>query len=67
MWLPNRIKELRVGAGMTQAELAKKVNVDQSSLSHWEKGDTRPSRKYIPVLAGALGVAVEELGLEKGS
>lgn len=63
--MPNNIRELRKMAGMSQAALAKRVNVDQSSLSHWEKGDTKPCRKYIPVLAAALGVAVEELGMEE--
>lgn len=62
--MPNHIRELRKLAGMSQAELAKKVNVDQSSLSHWEKGDTKPCRKYIPVLAEALNVSVAELGLD---
>lgn len=55
------IKALREQAGMTQAELAEKANVDQSAVSRWEKGDTRPRRRQLPILANALGVTVDEL------
>lgn len=60
----NNIKALRTSLGLTQKELAKMVNVDQSAISYWEKGVNRPVRKYVPVLAQALGVTVEELELE---
>ena len=55
------IKALREQAGMTQAELAEKANVDQSAVSRWENGDTRPRRRQLPILATALGVTVDEL------
>lgn len=55
------IKTLRQSKGLTQAELAEKVNVDQSAVSLWERGLTKPCRKYLPKLAEALEVSVEEL------
>ena len=55
------IKALREQAGLTQAELAEKANVDQSAVSRWEIGDTRPRRRQLPILAQALGVSVEVL------
>lgn len=55
------IKALREQAGLTQSELADKANVDQSAVSRWENGDTRPRRRQIPILAQALGVSVEVL------
>lgn len=55
------IKELRIAAGMTQAQLAKKMNVDQSAVSLWESGKTAPMRKLHKKLAKVLGCTVEEL------
>lgn len=55
------IKILRQKAGMTQAQLAKKMNVDQTTVSRWESGDTKPLRKLHKKLARVLGCAVEDL------
>ena len=56
-----KIKELRLKAGMTQAQLAKKMNVDQTAVSRWETGDNKPLSKTHKKLAKVLGCAVEEL------
>lgn len=56
-----KIKELRIAAGLTQAELAKKLNVDQSAVSLWEAGKTQPLRKIRKELAATLGCTVDEL------
>lgn len=55
------IKELRVAAGMTQAQLAKKMNVDQSCVSLWESGKTTPAKKLHKKLSKLLGCTVDEL------
>lgn len=55
------IKELRLKAGLTQVELAKKMNVDQATVSHWESGKHNPLRKMHKKLAKVLGCTVEEL------
>ena len=48
--------QLRRGAKINQADLAAKMNVDQSSISRWEKGDIIPStedvQKYLAALDG---------------
>lgn len=56
-----KIKEFRIRAGMTQAQLAKKMNVDQSAVSLWESGKTAPMRKLHKKLAKVLDCTVEEL------
>lgn len=56
-----KIRELRLRAGMTQAQLAKKMNVDQSAVSRWESGDTEPLKKIRKKLAKVLGCTVEDL------
>lgn len=55
------IRSLRKAKGMTQWDLALKLNVDQAAVSNWERGISRPLRKMMEPLAKALGVTVEEL------
>lgn len=55
------LKELRERTGLTQAQVAKKMFVCQSCVSHWESGDWGLSRKYHKKLAKLYGVSVEEL------
>lgn len=44
------IKELRTSIGLTQADLAERLRVSQSTITHWETGKRLPS----PTLARAL-------------
>lgn len=55
------IRVLRQKAGMTQEQLAKKMNVDQTAVSRWETSDTKPLKKYRKKLARVLGCTVDEL------
>lgn len=55
------IRELRKAAGLTQRELAEKVNVTQSAVSLWENGRGKPLEKWYPAIAKALGVSVKDL------
>lgn len=59
------IKALRLKAGLTQAQLAKKMNVDQAAVSRWESGETKPLRKCHNKLAKVLGCTVDELLAEQ--
>lgn len=56
-----KIKELRLKAGLTQVQLAKKMNVDQAAVSRWESGETKPLRKTHKKLAKVLGCTVDDL------
>lgn len=55
------LKERREARGLTQTDVAKKLNVDQSSVSHWEQGKYAPVRKYRKALAKLYGCTVDEL------
>ncbi len=55
------LKQLRERAGLNQAELAKRLGVDQGSVSRWENGRSEPSISMAVPLATALGVPVEAL------
>lgn len=55
------LRELRERSGLTRAQVAKKLNVDLSCVTHWELSDWRPARKYHKKLAKMYGVTVDEL------
>ena len=55
------IRFYREKAGLRQEDLAKKLDVDQTAVSTWELGKTKPLRKYHKKLAKILGCTVEEL------
>lgn len=40
-----RLKELRTGAGLTQAQLAKQLGVTQSTIGNWESGCRVPRHR----------------------
>lgn len=40
----NELKTLRAGAGLTQAELARRMSVDVSTVSRWERGESKISQ-----------------------
>ncbi|HEX2196402.1 MAG TPA: helix-turn-helix transcriptional regulator [Actinomycetota bacterium] len=61
-----RLRELRLAAGMTQAELAGR-RFSHAYVSVLEAGRREPSRAAIDYFAQRLGVAVEELWSEKGA
>lgn len=55
------MKELRLRAGFTQAEVAKQMNVSQVAVHRWETGDTRIAKKHHKRLAKLYGCTVEVL------
>lgn len=55
------LRELRDRSGLTRAQVAKKLNVDLSCVTHWELGDWRPLRKYHKKLAKMYGVTEAEI------
>lgn len=55
------IRTHRKRAGITQAQLARRLNVTQSAVSWWESGKWKPCKKYHKRLAKIFGITVEEL------
>ncbi len=51
-----RIKEARKAAGLTQRQLADKINVSNTSISNWEKSVSMPDPDTIQHLCWALNV-----------
>ena len=55
------ISTLRKEKGMTQKELADKLNITDKDVSKWERDISFPDTATIPKLAEILEVSVEEL------
>ena len=55
------IKVIRESKGLTQTELADKINVTSKAVSKWETAKGLPDITLIEPLAKALGVSVTEL------
>ena len=45
-------RKFRKDKGLFQVELAKKIGVNEMSIMSWEKGKTKPHKKYIEGLNG---------------
>ena len=52
---------LRRASGMTQKELAERLNVSDKSVSRWERDEGAPDLSLIPVIAEVFGVTCDEL------
>ena len=55
------IAALRKANGMTQKDLAERLNVSDKSVSRWERDDGAPDLSLIPVIAEVFGVTCDEL------
>lgn len=57
----NNIAVLRRRSGMTQAELAEKLNYTDKAVSKWERGESIPDMTVLVQLADLLAVSLDEL------
>lgn len=55
------IAVLRKANGMTQKELAEKLNVSDKAVSRWERDESAPDLTLIPVIADIFGITADEL------
>ena len=61
MKLSEKIVELRKANGMTQEELAEKMNVSSQAVSKWENGTNYPEMEMLPLIAGVLDTSIDSL------
>lgn len=57
--LCQRIAELRTSFGMSQSELAKRLDVTRSSVNAWELGFATPQLKHIVEMSKIFGTTVD--------
>ena len=55
------IAVLRKANGMTQQELADKLNISNKAVSRWERNECAPDISLIPALAEIFDVTCDEL------
>lgn len=55
------IAALRKASGMTQREMAEKLNVSDKAVSRWERDESAPDLMLIPVIADLFDITADEL------
>ena len=61
MNIGNRIKEIRIDNKLTQAQIAKKLNVTQDSISLWENNKRLPDTQYIIEICKIFNIKADYL------
>ena len=56
-----KIKALRLGASMTQEQLANQLGVSPQAVSKWESGTNMPDIQILPDLSVIFGVTIDAL------
>ena len=59
--ISQRLKKLRLDSGLRQNEVAKKLNISQGAIAHWESGRNEPSLDDLKKLASILKTDVQFL------
>ena len=55
----NRVRELREAAGISQAQLAKRLGTYQVVVSRWETGQCDPETYFLRLLRRELGASID--------
>ena len=56
-----KLKAARLAAGLTQAQLAERLGIQQTSIARYESGTREPLASTLKQLALALNCAMEDL------
>ena len=57
--IASNISSLRLNAGLTQQELANKLNYTDKAVSKWERGESVPDISVLAAVASIFGVTVD--------
>ncbi|MBE6835160.1 MAG: helix-turn-helix domain-containing protein [Ruminococcaceae bacterium] len=61
MELGKKIKQFRFKAGLTQEQLAEKLDISPQSVSKWENAVAMPDITALPLLAEIFGISIDDL------
>lgn len=67
MTLGERIGAARKRSGLSQAQVAERLDVSRQAVSKWETDTSRPDMKNLLHLAELLDVPLEELAMERAA
>ena len=65
MTFEQKIKYLRKREGITQENLAKRLNLSRQAIAKWECGNAMPDIYNLKEMANLFGVTIDELLTEK--
>lgn len=57
----DKLKELRVDAGLTQKQLAEKLNIRQQSYARYENGEGEPNLETLVMISKIFDVSIDYL------
>ena len=60
MKIGEKIKELRISAGLTQMHLAKSIGVSQKAIDYWERNVNEPKSSYVIALVKTFDLSFDE-------
>lgn len=61
MSIGENIKKLRKNIGLSQVQLAEKLDTTQKVITDYETGRSKPPRKRLPKIANFFGITIEDL------
>jgi transcriptional regulator with XRE-family HTH domain len=65
MELNNKLYELRKQKGLSQEELANRLNVSRQTVSKWEVGESSPDMEKLVAISELFDISLDELVLDK--
>ena len=61
MELDEKLTQARKAAGLTQADVAARLNVSRQAVSRWESGQSKPSTEKLLALGELYGMSIDQL------
>lgn len=61
----NKLYTLRKQKGLSQEELANRLNVSRQTVSKWEVGDSTPDLEKLVAISDLFDISLDELVLDK--
>jgi transcriptional regulator with XRE-family HTH domain len=61
----NKLYELRKQKGLSQEELANRLNVSRQTISKWEVGESTPDMEKLAAISELFDISLDELVLDK--
>lgn len=61
----NKLYELRKQKGLSQEELAGRLNVSRQTISKWEVGESTPDMDNLVSISELFGISLDELVLDR--
>lgn len=61
----NKLYQLRKQKGLSQEELANRLNVSRQTVSKWEVGDSTPDMEKLIAISNLFEISLDELVMDK--